>query len=298
MLRPRLCSELFTAPGSLQMRGAARPGSYQNQWKGMAISKPKPRRNRSNTIAKANKTIPAETPIIPVTLITRPIMISLSAIADLLAPSYLITSSAGADHESRRSAVGASGTSDRKDSTPRWQETAALQDFNPAHDRYGSKAAEMIGRCSGRCLLCPRKRTNSRSSRHVRLVPKTAKWTEANNIVGCRAGLKTVHQLELGRCQSKLRGAARAFEDAIDDAFALHWTDPSRSSLRNSSSHIDVQGEAYVAQTTSPPRGDCRARCVPLAPADSFVCAGAHGSRFTRPYHARPPCREGFATKR
>jgi hypothetical protein len=72
-------------------------------------------------------------------------MISLSAIADLLAPSYLITSSAGADHESRRSAVGASGTSDRKDSTPRWQETAALQDFNPAYDRFGSKAAEMIG---------------------------------------------------------------------------------------------------------------------------------------------------------
>src|SRR5712691_3890428 len=101
-------------------------------------------------------------------------MISLSAIADLLAPSYLITSSAGADHESRRSAVGASGTSDRKDSTPRWQETAALQDFNPAHDRYGSKAAEMIGRCSGRCLLCPRKRTNSRSSRHVRLV----RWSQ------------------------------------------------------------------------------------------------------------------------
>ena len=102
--------------------------------------KPKPRRNRSNTIAKANKTIPAETPIIPVTLITRPIMISLSAIADLLAPSYLITSSAGADHESRRSAVGASGTSDRNDSTPRWQETAALRDFNPAHDRCGSQA--------------------------------------------------------------------------------------------------------------------------------------------------------------
>src|SRR5260370_31792315 len=88
MLRPRLCSELFTAPGSLQMRGAARPGSYQNQWKGVAISKPKPRRNRSNTIPNANKTIPAETPIIPVTLITRPIMIPLSAIADLLAPLF------------------------------------------------------------------------------------------------------------------------------------------------------------------------------------------------------------------
>src|SRR6266436_10352620 len=86
MLRPRLCSELFTAPGSLQMRGAARPGSYQNQWKGVAISKPKPRRNRSNTIANADKTIPAATPIIPVTLITRPIRIPLSAIADLLAP--------------------------------------------------------------------------------------------------------------------------------------------------------------------------------------------------------------------
>src|SRR5260221_14627981 len=76
------------------MRGAARPGSYQNQWKGMAISKPKPRRNRSNTIPNANKTIPAETPIIPATLIARPIMIPLSAITDLLDPSHSITSSA------------------------------------------------------------------------------------------------------------------------------------------------------------------------------------------------------------
>src|SRR5262249_53948598 len=61
---------------------------YQNQRKRFAMLKPKPRRNRRNTMPKANKTIPAETPSIPVTLITRPIMISLSAIADLLAPSY------------------------------------------------------------------------------------------------------------------------------------------------------------------------------------------------------------------
>ena len=54
-------------PVALQMPGAARPASYQNQ--GFAISTPKPRRNRSNTIPKANKTIPAETPIMPVTLI-------------------------------------------------------------------------------------------------------------------------------------------------------------------------------------------------------------------------------------
>src|SRR5262249_8596369 len=72
----------------LQMRGAARPGSYQNQWKGAAISRPKPRRNRSNTSPDANKTIPAETPTIPVTLIIRPILIPLSAIADLLTPLF------------------------------------------------------------------------------------------------------------------------------------------------------------------------------------------------------------------
>src|SRR5215813_7819882 len=47
------------------------------------ISRPKPRRNRINTIAKVNKTVPAKTPIIPVILITRPIMISLFAITDL-----------------------------------------------------------------------------------------------------------------------------------------------------------------------------------------------------------------------
>src|SRR5215472_13157178 len=47
------------------------------------ISKPKPRRNRINTIAKVNKTVPAKTPTIPVTLITRPMMISFFAITDL-----------------------------------------------------------------------------------------------------------------------------------------------------------------------------------------------------------------------
>src|SRR6266851_805060 len=181
----------------------------------------------------------------------------------------------------------------RFDVTTLWHLDAA--EWAPSTASFTTDAVEATRACMS---AVARKRTSSRSSRYVRLVPRTAKWTEANNIVGCRAGLKTVHQLELGRCQSQLRGAARAFEDAIDDALALHWTDPSRSSVRNSSSHIDVQGEAYVAQITSPPRGDCRARCVPLAPADSFVCAGAHGSRFTRPYHARPPCREGFATKR
>src|SRR5262249_7864017 len=63
-------------------------GSYQNRWKGAAISRPKPRRNRSNTSPDANKTIPAETPTIPVTLIIRPILIPLSAIADLLTPLF------------------------------------------------------------------------------------------------------------------------------------------------------------------------------------------------------------------
>jgi hypothetical protein len=45
--------------------------------------------------ASANKTIPAETPTIPVTLITRPIMIFLSAVAGLLAASYRRTKSLG-----------------------------------------------------------------------------------------------------------------------------------------------------------------------------------------------------------
>src|SRR5215472_1441206 len=101
------------------MRGAARSASYQNQEKRFPILKPKPRRNKSNTSPKANKTIPAETPIIPATLITRPIMISLSPIADLLAPSYSDHLVGRRGHESRRDAVGASGASNRKDSTPR-----------------------------------------------------------------------------------------------------------------------------------------------------------------------------------
>src|SRR5260370_9164775 len=108
------------------MGGAARPPS-KNQKKGSPQLNQNPRQKKSNTIAKANKTIPAETPIIPVTLITRPIMISLSAIADLLAPSYLFTSSASADHESRQSTVGPSGTPARKDNRPRCQATAALR---------------------------------------------------------------------------------------------------------------------------------------------------------------------------
>jgi len=69
---------------SISVARSGRSVSYQDQRKRFAKLKPKPRRNRRTTIAKANKTIPAETPTIPVTLITRPTMISLSAIADLL----------------------------------------------------------------------------------------------------------------------------------------------------------------------------------------------------------------------
>jgi hypothetical protein len=83
----RVRSESFVASLALQMPGGPR---YQNQCKG--ISNPRPRRIRSNTIPKANKTIPAETPIMPVTLMTRPIMMSLSTTADL----PTITSSARA----------------------------------------------------------------------------------------------------------------------------------------------------------------------------------------------------------
>src|SRR5262245_49987231 len=63
--------------------GSSSIETYQNQASGFGISKPKPRRNKSNTIAKVNKMIPARTPIMPVALMTRPMMISLSAIADL-----------------------------------------------------------------------------------------------------------------------------------------------------------------------------------------------------------------------
>src|SRR5262249_59759399 len=61
-----------------------------------------PHKKKTRQIQNQKKTTPAETPIIPVTLITRPIIIFLSAIADLLAPPYSITSSVGAGHESRR----------------------------------------------------------------------------------------------------------------------------------------------------------------------------------------------------
>src|SRR5215472_12750180 len=100
----------------LQMRGAARPGSYRNQWKGAAISRPKPRRNRSNTSPDANKTIPAETPTIPVTLIIRPILIPLSAIADLLTPLFDHLVGAG-----KRLARARNRSSTRKMLNARWQ---------------------------------------------------------------------------------------------------------------------------------------------------------------------------------
>ena len=45
------------------------------------MSNPKPRRNTSNTIANVNNKTPDDTPIIPVALITRPMIICLSAIA-------------------------------------------------------------------------------------------------------------------------------------------------------------------------------------------------------------------------
>src|SRR5205823_8809480 len=80
----RCISELFRHARARSGRSAR----YQNEEKRFPTLKPKPRRNRRNTIPKANRTIPAVTPTIPVTLITRPIKISLSAIADLLAPAY------------------------------------------------------------------------------------------------------------------------------------------------------------------------------------------------------------------
>jgi hypothetical protein len=43
-----------------------------------------------------------------------------------------------------------------------------VRDFNPAYDRFGSKAAEMIGTMRRLMSASPRKRTNSRSSRYVR----------------------------------------------------------------------------------------------------------------------------------
>src|SRR5215468_2592078 len=65
-------------------------------------------------------------------------MISLSPIADLLAPSYSDHLVGRRGHESRRGAVGASGASNRKDSTPRCdQEIVALRDFNSPMSALG-----------------------------------------------------------------------------------------------------------------------------------------------------------------
>jgi hypothetical protein len=46
-----------------------------------------------------------------------------------------------------------------------WQETAALQDFDPAYVRNGSFASDMIARIRRGMSARPRKRTNGQTSR-------------------------------------------------------------------------------------------------------------------------------------
>src|SRR6266446_4068763 len=82
MLRPRLCYAQNCSPRRAHCRCAEQPVPAATKTSGRGWQ------YRSNTIANADKTIPAATPIIPVTLITRPIRIPLSAIADLLAPLF------------------------------------------------------------------------------------------------------------------------------------------------------------------------------------------------------------------
>jgi hypothetical protein len=52
-----------------------------------------------------------------------------------------------------------------------WQETDALRDFDPAYVRSGSFTADAVEATRACMSAVARKRTSSRSSRYVRLVP-------------------------------------------------------------------------------------------------------------------------------
>src|SRR5262249_39464421 len=64
---------------------------------------------------------------------------------------------------------------DRKDSTPRYGETAAVRDFNAADDRCGSHS--VIRRCRAQCPVCPQADTAGRfMSTRLRLVAYRLQW--------------------------------------------------------------------------------------------------------------------------
>src|SRR5262245_16706991 len=64
-----------------------------------------------------------------------------------------------------------------RNSTPR---AAALRDFRPLYDRYGSSTTDAVKAARSSTSALPRKRTNSRERRHVGFVPKPDLRTAAN----------------------------------------------------------------------------------------------------------------------
>src|SRR5262249_37843950 len=61
------------------------------------------------------------------------------------------------------------------------QETAALRDFYPAYDRYGSSASHRHAPAARGTSASLQKRTSECLPRHVRLVPKADKRTATKN---------------------------------------------------------------------------------------------------------------------
>src|SRR5262249_23736320 len=100
-----------------------------------------------------------------------------------------ITSSVGADHESRRGAVGASGASNRKDSTPRCdQEIVALRDFNSPMTALGHFRHINTLLALAACPL-PSHPAQICARRHLTLSTKTRKSRQVDkgNVTSARA---------------------------------------------------------------------------------------------------------------
>jgi hypothetical protein len=71
------------------------------------------------------------------------------------------------------------------------QRCASQQNW-PAYVRFGSFTTDAVEATRACMSASPLKADNGQTSGQVHLVPRTAKWTEANNIVGCRQCLNAL----------------------------------------------------------------------------------------------------------
>jgi hypothetical protein len=122
---------------------------------------------------------------------------------------------------SRRFTASASRASDRKDSTPQVrQETAALRDFDPAYDRFGSKMRKShSGHFS---TAVPLKSDIARRGWHGREVQEPDSCTATNKMKGSSDFKRPIHVhiCAARRLNASCACAARTPENIMEGVYA------------------------------------------------------------------------------